>query len=1322
MADIDGDGDLDAIVGEFDRNLKYFQNTGSNTAPVYTEQTGTANPFNGINIRIYSKPTLADLDGDGDLDAIVGGRNGTLKYFQNTGSSTAPVYTEQTGTANPFDGINVGSFSAPTFADLDGDGDLDAIVGESYGTLRYYQNTGSSTAPVYTEQTGTANPFDGIDIGSYSAPTLADIDGDGDLDAIIGELNGTLKYFQNTGSSTAPVYTAQTGTANPFNGINIGSLSAPTFADIDGDGDLDAIVGENDGTLKYFQSVPAIAITPTGGNTQVTEGGATDSYTVVLNVQPSADVTIALNGGTQLSTNVTTLTFTSANWNVPQTVTVTAVDDGIGEGPHRGVITATSSSTDSRFNGIAIDAVPVSITDNDLPTTPRFYTQQTGTANPFNGIDVGTLSRPTLADLDGDGDLDAIVGEFQFNLKYYQNTGSSTAPVYTEQTGTANPFDGIDIGDYTAPTLADLDGDGDLDAIVGERYGNLKYYQNTGSSTAPVYTEQTGTANPFDGINIGRYSTPTFADLDGDGDLDAIVGENIGTLNYFQNTGSSTAPVYTAQTGAANPFDGIDIGRYSTPTFADIDGDGDLDAIIGEYDGTLKYYQNTGSSTAPVYTEQTGIANPFDGIDIGVLSAPTFADLDGDGDLDAIVGERDGNLNYFLSNATPTITSGTTANFAENGTGTVYTVTATDPESDSITYGLETTGDYLLFDIDSNTGVVTFKTSPDFEAPTDNGADNIYDITVTASDGSLENSQAVAISVTNVNEVPTITSGTTANFAENGTGIAYTVTATDPDAGTTLIYSISGTDSALFDINGGTGAVSFKTAPNFEAPTDNGADNIYDITVTASDGSLENSQAVAISVTNVNEVPTITSGTTANFAENGTGIAYTVTATDPDAGTTLIYSISGTDSALFDINGGTGAVSFKTAPNFEAPTDNGADNIYDITVTASDGSLENSQAVAISVTNVNQAPTITSGTTANFAENGTGTAYTVTATDPESDSITYGLETTGDYLLFDIDSNTGIVTFKTSPDFENPTDIGTDNVYDITVTASDGLLSDSQAIAITVTDVNEAPTITSGTTANFAENGTGTAYTVTATDPESDSITYSLTGSVDDALFDIDSSTGAVSFKTAPNFENPTDIGTDNVYDITVTASDGLLSDSQAIVITVTDVNEASSIDGNDAANFLFGTGKNDLIRGFGGNDILLGNGGNDTLYGGEGNDILNGGFGDDVLIGGLGRDKLIGGLGNDKFVYKALNEAGDVILDFNRNQDQLVLTELFTSLDYAGTDPIADGYLRFNRLGFSTQVQIDADGLSNGSNYITLTTLIGVFPSSLSVGTNVVI
>ena len=101
---------------------------------------------------------------------------------------------------------------------------------------------------------------------------------------------------------------------------------------------------------------------------------------------------------------------------------------------------------------------------------------------------------------------------------------------------------------------------------------------------------------------------------------------------------------------------------------------------------------------------------------------------------------------------------------------------------------------------------------------------------------------------------------------------------------------------------------------------------------TASDGTNSTTKAVAITVTNVNEAPTITSGATASFAENASGTVYTAAATDPDAGATLTYSISGADAALFDINATTGAITFKSSPDYEAPADAGGDNVYDVTV------------------------------------------------------------------------------------------------------------------------------------------------------------------------------------------------------------------------------------------------------------------------------------------------------------------------------------------------------------------------------------------------------
>ena len=513
---------------------------GARTAAGVTvaHQTGAANPFDGIDIGGQNAPTLADIDGDGDLDMLIGGISGTFNYYENTGTALAPAYTERTGGANPFNGIaGIGFKLAPKLADLDGDGDVDLVIGEQDGTLNFYENTGTRLAPAYTLRTGGANPFDGIDVGSDSIPSFADLDGDGDLDLVIGAQDGTLKYYENTGSALAPIYTERTGAGNPLDGIVVIHNPSPTFADLDGDGDLDMIIGEDAGRLVYYE-----------------------------------------NTGTRLA---------------------------------------------------------------------PAYTERTNAENPFNGLDVGFYSAPVFADLDRDGDLDLVIGDWEGNLSYYANTTIRMQAVYTEQTGAANPFDGIDVGFFAAPHLVDLDGDGDLDLVIGELHGTLNYYENTGTGLAPIYTERTDAANPFDGIDVALYSAPILDDLDGDGDLDLIIGRQDGTLSYFENTGTAMAPIYTERTGGANPFNGIDIGSFSLPSFTDLDVDGDLDLIIGEGDGNLNYYENTGTGLAPVYTERTGTDNPFHGINIGTSGTPNFADLDGDGDLDLIIGESDGNLNYY---------------------------------------------------------------------------------------------------------------------------------------------------------------------------------------------------------------------------------------------------------------------------------------------------------------------------------------------------------------------------------------------------------------------------------------------------------------------------------------------------------------------------------------------------------------------------------------------------------------------------------------------------------------------------------------------------
>ncbi|MFN9095273.1 MAG: FG-GAP-like repeat-containing protein, partial [Alphaproteobacteria bacterium] len=278
----------------------------------------------------------------------------------------------------------------------------------------------------------------------------------------------------------------------------------------------------------------------------------------------------------------------------------------------------------------------------------------------------------------------------------------------------------------------------------------------------PAFTALTGSANPFNGIDVGNWSTPSFVDLDGDGRLDLVTGAEDGTLRAWRNTGSATAPAFTALTGSANPFNGIDVGYWSTPSLVDLDGDGRLDLISGELYGTFLAWRNTGSAGAPAFTALTDSANPFNSIDVGSTSTPSFVDLDGDGRLDLVSGEELGTLRVWRSatplpsitvsvtaeNDAPRITSGATASFAENGTGTAYQAVGSDPEGATTIWTLGG-ADAGRFNI-SSTGAVTFKAAPNFEAPTDAGGNNVYDIIVTASDGTLSSSQNVAITVTDV--------------------------------------------------------------------------------------------------------------------------------------------------------------------------------------------------------------------------------------------------------------------------------------------------------------------------------------------------------------------------------------------------------------------------------------------------------------------------------------------------------------------------------------------------------------------------------------------
>ncbi|QDU99016.1 DUF2341 domain-containing protein [Lignipirellula cremea] len=599
-----------------------------------------------------------------------------------------------------------------------------------------------------------------------------------------------------------------------------------------------------------------------------------------------------------------------------------------------------------------------------------------------------------------------------------------------------------------------------------------------------------------------------------------------------------------------------------TVTAFDIDGDTPLYAIRGGADAArFAIDSSTGQLsfvTAPDFESPTdGDANNVYDVEVEVS--------DGSGSSDSQTIQV---TVLAVNESSPVFTSPANVNVAENTTF-VQTVQATDADlpSKAVTYAITGGPDQSLFTINAATGDLSFVTAPDFESPQDVNRDNVYQIVLKADDGASGSiTQLLRITVLPANEHnPAFTSPSTVSVAENTTFV-QTVQATDADLpGQTITYAITGgADQARFTINATTGALSFVTAPDFETPTDANADNVYQVVVSASDNAGGvTPQTLSVTVLPVNDnSPVFSSPATVNVAENTTFV-LTVQATDADLpAQTITYAITGgADQARFTINATTGALSFAMAPDFEAPTDANADNVYQVEVSASDNAGGvTPQTLSVTVLPVNDnSPVFSSPATVNVAEN-TTFVQTVQATDADlpGQTITYAITGGADQARFTINAATGALSFVTAPDFESPSDANVDNVYEVAVTADDGNgRTTVQNLRATVLQVNESPVITSSAIMLAMENSTA-AGTSTASDVDGDPLIWSITGGADASLLTIDAVTGDLAFKNAPNFENPLDGGRDNVYEVQVRVADGLGgADTQLVRVAVSNVNEA---------------------------------------------------------------------------------------------------------------------------------------------------------------------
>ncbi len=574
--------------------------TRSVDAISFTSEAGQALDLaflGGLNV---PRPQFIDEDADGDLDLFVQERSEDLMFFRNDGTASVPDYTWET---DRYQDLNVGEWYR--FYDFDGDGDQDLMAESPYSYVRYWANVGTAGKWEFELVADSLRDVTGQPIFTdrQNIPNITDIDCDQMLDLFIGRLDGTVSRYESVATpvNKAPVFKF---VEDRFQDIEIigeagmGSIkhgaNTLNFEDIDGDGDQDFFWGDffEEGLLFIENRGTCSSPSLRGDPVQFPKGdpiktsGYNDPVFADLDNDGDRDLILTVLGG-------------AFNAN---------------------------STTKSNFYLLRREGDSFEVdTDAYLPI-----------------VDVGSESMPVFADLDADGDQDLVLsnkidpekGETAKSF-IYRNVGSSSNPTFEFDAELA-----LHKAFHKALEFGDLDADGDLDLLVGSWNKDVAYFENVGTAVEPKFELRQESAIK---LSRGSNTTPALSDLDGDGDLDAIVGESSGTLNFYRNEGSKTNPNFVL---VDDEYLDADVGRRSYPHFVDIDADGDDDLVVGKDFGGIVLFENRGDATTPNFVETS-----FDGpTDWPRFTTPAFVDIDGDADLDLFVGTFGGGLLFFEKN------------------------------------------------------------------------------------------------------------------------------------------------------------------------------------------------------------------------------------------------------------------------------------------------------------------------------------------------------------------------------------------------------------------------------------------------------------------------------------------------------------------------------------------------------------------------------------------------------------------------------------------------------------------------------------------------
>jgi len=611
-----------------------------------------------LSVPSRAVPMVIDYDYNGTKDLIVGDGNGNVWLYQNFGSAESPEFPIKLQLRVSNSPIDVIFNAAPFVTYWNNDKVLDLLVGGSDGKITLFTGSDSSPTPGKPSDLNSGVVLLSIP-GNNAAPFVYDWNDDNKKDLIIGDANGNIWIYINSGTNENPKFNGGSrvflGT-NSTNFLDVGNDAIPCVVNWDGEGNKDLVVGNSEGKIYVFLS-----------GTNTTTG--TPSFTTGRKIQVSnKDIDVGGNAAPFV-----------VNWDNDENI-----DLVVGE-------------EDGSLNLF-----------RNISNKPPIFSISSKIAGGPIDLDAGSRVIPFVIDFNNDGNKDLIVGDEYGYVKLYLNSGSNQNPVFTDgypfqiNAGTLTGIVNLDVGNNASVYVYDWDGDKSKDLIVGDSAGYIYLFINSGTDENPIFkpgtlaTTGTGTNSP---LKVTWDATPIICDWDNDGDMDIIVGDGAGYVTLFINSGNNKKPIFAQYQKIKADNSDIDVGNNAKPYIVDFNDDGYKDLVIGNEKGYLKVYLNIGKDENPIFTTQQphyfqlqANLQPLQ-VPSG-YAAPVVVDWNEDNIYDLIVGEKEGYINLY-------------AGTIENSRPQTIPITPVGTQSNNVTIY------YILKDEEQNPCSIVVKFSTD---------------------------------------------------------------------------------------------------------------------------------------------------------------------------------------------------------------------------------------------------------------------------------------------------------------------------------------------------------------------------------------------------------------------------------------------------------------------------------------------------------------------------------------------------------------------------------------------------------------------------------